>query len=195
MRRRLSGRIDVALPTEEAFQLFTPNGEREWVHGWNPRFPAPTADDAEPGTVFETDAHGQRCTWLVTDRVQGKRITYGQVIPGERAGSIAVTVDATAAGTEAEVVYDLTSLSDTGADHLEQFANGYGDYLRSWRIAIAACLAKRKGPSCALTGTKTLSGPQWSFRGSDETVEAGERRDSHDHALSAAVGRKPSCQG
>jgi hypothetical protein len=143
MRKRLSDRIHVPLPAEEAFQLFTPRGEREWAHGWDPTFPAPTSDDSEPGTVFETDARGQRATWLVTDRVRGKRIAYAQVIPGDRAGSITVSLHATEAGSEVEVVYELTPLSEAGAHHLNQFADGYGDYLRSWQDAIAACLQQR----------------------------------------------------
>ena len=32
MSQRLSDRIHVALPAEEAFQLFTPRGECEWAH-------------------------------------------------------------------------------------------------------------------------------------------------------------------
>ena len=68
MKRRLSKRIRVALPAEEAFRLFTPRGECEWAPGWDPTFPAPTDDDSEPGTVFQIDAHGHRGTWLVTDR-------------------------------------------------------------------------------------------------------------------------------
>ena len=143
MRQRLSDRIQVTLPAEEAFQLFTPRGEREWAHGWNPTFPVSTVNDSEPGTVFETDAHGHRGTWLVIDCAPGKRIAYAQVIPGERAGSITVTLEATEDGTDVEVVYDLTPLSDAGAHHLKQFANGYGDYLRSWQGAIAACLENR----------------------------------------------------
>jgi hypothetical protein len=143
MRQRLSDRIRVALPAEEAFQLFTPRGEREWAHGWNPTFPASTDDDTEPGTVFETDAHGHRGTWLVTDCVRGRRIAYARVISGETAGSITVTLETTPAGTEVEVVYDLTPLSDTGANHLKQFANHYGEYLRSWQTAISACVEKR----------------------------------------------------
>jgi hypothetical protein len=143
MRQRLSHRIHVALPTEQAFRLFTPCGEREWAHGWDPTFPALTTDDSEPGTVFETGIHGHRCTWLVTDRVWGRRIAYAQVIPGERAGRITVTLKVTEGGSEVEVVYELTSLSEAGAQHLKQFADGYGDYLQSWQAAIAACLAKR----------------------------------------------------
>ena len=142
-KQRLSARIHVALPAEEAFQLFTPLGEREWAQGWDPAFPAPTSDDSEPGTVFETDAHGRRGTWLVTDRVWGRRIMYAHVIPEDRAGSITVTLDETDGGSEVEVVYELTPLSEAGAHHLEQFADGYGDYLQLWEDAIALCLKKR----------------------------------------------------
>ena len=145
MRHRLSDRIHVALPPDEAFQLFTPRGEREWAPGWDPSFPAPTRDDSEPGTVFETEAHGHRGTWLVTDRVRGRRIAYAQVIPGDRAGSITVTLEPTKTGSEVEVVYELTPLSKAGAHHLKQFVDGYEDYLRSWQDAIAVCLHERAG--------------------------------------------------
>jgi hypothetical protein len=143
LKQRLSERIRVALPAEEAFQLFTPRGESEWAHGWNPTFPAPTDDDSKPGTVFQTDAHGHRGTWLVTDREWGRRIAYVQVIPDRRAGSITVTLDAIEGGSEVEVVYELTSLSETGEHDLEQFAESYGDFLRSWQDAIATCLKTR----------------------------------------------------
>ena len=63
--------------------------------------------------------------------------------PGERAGSITVTLEGTQGGTEVEVVYELTPLSEAGTHHLKQFADGYGDYLQSWEDAIAACLEKR----------------------------------------------------
>ena len=143
MSQRLSDRIHVALPAEEAFQLFTPRGECEWADGWDPTFPAPTPDDSEPGTVFETDSHDHRATWLVTDRVWGRRIAYAQVMPGERAATITITLAATDGGSEVEVVYELTPLSETGAHHLDQFASRYSDYLRSWQDAIASCLQER----------------------------------------------------
>ncbi|MGN6169598.1 MAG: SRPBCC family protein [Solirubrobacteraceae bacterium] len=143
MRQRLSARIRVALAPDDAFQLFTPSGEREWAHGWHPRFPAPTSDDSEPGTVFETDTHGGQATWLVTERVRGERIAYVQVIPGERAGRITVTLEATEGESEVEVTYEMTPLSPAGAHSMKQFADGYGEYLRSWQDAIAECLEQR----------------------------------------------------
>lgn len=133
----------MALPAEEAFQLFTPRGECEWARGWDPTFPALTDDDSEPGTVFQIDAHGHRGTWLVTDRQWGRRIAYAQVVPGQRAGSVTVTLDAIDGGSEVEVVYELTPLSEAGEHDLVQFAENYGDFLRSWQDEIATCLKHR----------------------------------------------------
>ena len=136
VRRRLSGRISVALPPAEAFRLFTPRGEEDWAHGWHPRFPAPAADDTEPGTVFTTSAHGRETVWVVTGREQGRRVCYARVAGGATAGTITVTLHASAEGAEAEVTYDLTALTGQAGDELREFAEGYPAFLRSWQDAI-----------------------------------------------------------
>ena len=139
MRRRCAGRIRVPLPPVEAFWLFTPRGEREWAQGWDPLFPVPCPDDAEPGTVFVTDAHGQRTTWVVTDRQSPTRISYASVRP-ERAGTVTVTVNSRDEQSEVEVVYDLTSLTTAANAELERFADGYVAFLQSWEHHIVAAL-------------------------------------------------------
>jgi hypothetical protein len=139
-RRRLTGRIRVALPPGEAFRLFTPRGEQDWAHGWHPHFPAPSPDDTEPGTVFETSAHGQDTVWLVTGREAGKRISYARVTPGDRAGTVTVTVSPAGPHSEVEVTYELTALTSPAEHKLTEFADGYPAYLRSWQEAIAALL-------------------------------------------------------
>jgi hypothetical protein len=141
--RRLTGRLHVGLPPAEAFPLFTALGERDWAHGWEPRFPAPALDDTEPGTVFETSAHGQHTIWLVTEREPGKRIGYARVTPGHQAGTVSVRLTAAGDGSEVEVTYLMTALSEAAGRHLAEFADGYDDYLRSWQDAIAALLATR----------------------------------------------------
>ncbi|MFG1945274.1 hypothetical protein [Nonomuraea sp. NPDC048826] len=148
----LTGHVPVPLPPIEALRLFTPRGEEEWVKGWRPRFPVPAADDARPGTVFETDSHGERTIWVVVDRQEGHRISYARVIPGSRAGTVTVTaVDDGHGGTTVEVTYVLTALSPQGARELRGFAEGYGDFLRSWQESIAARIASR--PPNAATPT------------------------------------------
>jgi Polyketide cyclase / dehydrase and lipid transport len=142
-RQRLTGRIQVGLPPHEAFRLFTPRGEQAWAHGWHPRFPVPAPDDTEPGTVFETEAHGQQTVWLVLDREPGKRISYARVTPGDRAGTVTVTVGAAGHRSEVEVTYELTALTSTGDLQLREFASGYPAYLRSWQDAITAWLNRQ----------------------------------------------------
>jgi Polyketide cyclase / dehydrase and lipid transport len=144
VRQRLTGRIEVGLPPAEAFRLFTPRGEQEWAHGWQPRFPAASPDDTEPGTVFETAAHGQHTVWLVIDREPGARIAYARVTPGHQAGSVSVTISAAGDRSEVEVTYELTALSDAGGEELREFAANYQAYLQSWQEAIAALLNRQR---------------------------------------------------
>jgi hypothetical protein len=130
----LTGHVTVALPPAEAFRLFTPLGEREWVPGWNPRFPVATADDSAPGTVFETPG----TTWVVVDRTPGRHVRYARIARAATAGT--VTVDLADAGghSDVTVTYELTALTDAAAPDLDAFATGYPDMLRAWQAAIAA---------------------------------------------------------
>lgn len=139
-RCRLTGRLHVALPPPEAFRLFTPLGEQDWAAGWAPRFPAPVPDDSAPGTVFQTAAHGTVTTWVVLDRQWGRRISYARVTPDDRAGTVTVALDAAAAGSTAQVTYQLTALTIQARAALAEFAAGYPAFLRSWEEAIATWL-------------------------------------------------------
>jgi Polyketide cyclase / dehydrase and lipid transport len=142
-RQRLTGRIRVDLPPAEAFRLFTPRGEQEWAHGWQPRFPAASPDDTEPGTVFETAAHGQHTIWLVIDREPGERISYARITPDQQAGTVSVTISAAGHHSEVEVTYELTALGDAADEELREFAASYPAYLQSWQEAIAALLDRQ----------------------------------------------------
>ena len=141
-RERLTGHITVALPPEQAYRLFTPRGEQDWAHGWHPRFPVPAADDAEPGTVFETRAHGQHTIWLVTGREPGRRICYARVTPGDLAGTVTVTISPSGRHSDVEVTYQLTALTAGAEGRLREFAQGYPAYLRSWQDAISGRLTR-----------------------------------------------------
>lgn len=142
---RLTGRITIDLPPDEAFTLFTPRGEQEWAHGWHPHFPAPVPDDAQPGTVFETESHGQHTIWVVTSAQPGRCISYARTTPGDLAGTVNVMISPAAGRSEAEVTYDLTALTAAAAPGLHEFADGYQAYLRTWQEAIAYLVDGRRG--------------------------------------------------
>ena len=135
-RQAATGTFTLALPPDEAFRLFTPIGERDWAHGWDPQFPAATTDDTDPGTVFVTDAHHQTTTWVVVDRVAGRSVRYARVLPGVTAGTVTVVLRDDAAGCAVTVTYDLTALTDDAARDLHDFVAGFAAFLDSWRHAI-----------------------------------------------------------
>ncbi|HEY2276717.1 MAG TPA: SRPBCC family protein [Streptosporangiaceae bacterium] len=141
--QRLTGRIRVAQPPAQAFRLFTARGEQDWAPGWAPAFPAETSDDTEPGTVFETSTHGQPTTWVVTGRQPGRCISYAQMTPGHRAGTVTVTLSPAGRhgeSSDVEVTYQLTALSAAAQPALREFADGYPAFLQSWQDAISAGL-------------------------------------------------------
>jgi hypothetical protein len=43
--------VDVARTVDDALALFTPEGERLWIEGWVPRYPAEIGARAHPGHV------------------------------------------------------------------------------------------------------------------------------------------------
>jgi hypothetical protein len=137
----MTGHLTVARPPMEAFVHFTPRGEEAWAPGWQPRFPAPAADDTVPGTVFETDAHGRTTTWVVVDRTPARRIRYARVLPGDTAGTVTVELADAGGHTDVTVTYELTALTAAAIEPLRGFAARYDDMMREWADAIAASLA------------------------------------------------------
>jgi hypothetical protein len=142
-RRRLTGHISVGLPPGEAFRLFTPRGEQDWAHGWHPDFPVAANDDAEPGTVFRTSAHGEDTIWLVTGREPDRQIRYARVTPGVLAGTVTVTIGPSGGHSDVEVTCLLTALTTEARQGLSEFADRYPAYLRAWEEAIARQLTGR----------------------------------------------------
>ena len=139
---RLTGRLRVALPPEQAWRLFTARGEEEWVDGWEPRFPGPVDDDTEPGVVWQTGHGFEHTLWLVLDRDPGRRVSYPRVTPHDRAGTVTVTLAPAAdGGSDVEVTYVLTALTPDADARLAEFAAGYDAFLASWADAIATHLA------------------------------------------------------
>ena len=134
-----SGSVRVPLPLEHALPLFTPRGERRWVAGWEPRFPADDADDSAPGTVFVTD----ESIWMVAERTE-RSMRYARALPGVWAGTVEVRCEPAGSETLADVTYDLTALDEGQRPRLREFAAGYAAFLGEWEREIAAALRRER---------------------------------------------------
>jgi hypothetical protein len=124
MRYVCAGSLHVALPPEDAAALFTPEGERAWVPGWDPAYPA-------EGPVFTT--HDGATVWIELGPLR-----YARVTPGVQAGTVSVRLEPDGGGTRAEVTYDLTALSS--AADLPAFAAQFDAMLATWERDIAGAL-------------------------------------------------------
>lgn len=139
----MTGSLEVALPPDQAFELFTPRGEESWTPGWTPRFPVNTDDDSAPGTVFQTTSAGSVTTWVVVRRTKGRHLKYARVVHGRNAGTVDVRLEpGKKRSTLITVTYDLTSLTDEGGRAIHSFASSYKDFLASWEKAIAHLLER-----------------------------------------------------
>lgn len=140
-RVRLDGTVAVPLDQSEAFELFTPSGERRWAAGWDPWFPALEHEETRPGTVFQTK-RPHTVTWVVAACDRPRSITYANVSGHDRAGLVRVSCEPDQGGTTtAKVSYDMTALSDVGEAALREFAASYEQFMSHWQDAIAAALA------------------------------------------------------
>ena len=134
-----AGMVAVALPFAEAVPLFTPEGERPWVAGWDPCYVHPVDPSAGEGVVFQTTNKGNKtATWVQTryEPATGAA-SYVYVIPGHHTGMVDVRV--TPDGEErsrASVRYRMTSLSCDADGFVRAFGEAYEDEMADWAEAI-----------------------------------------------------------
>ena len=135
-----SGTFRVNLPLEQAFTFFSPEGERRWIDGWEPRYlhPEGVPSDAA-GTVFETYHNNEHTQWLVLRYSPAAGAAdYVRITPGSRLGLVAVRATERGGGTDVEVRYSMTSLSEAGARALEAMSEeAYSAMLRDWESRLA----------------------------------------------------------
>jgi hypothetical protein len=62
------------------------------------------------------------------------------------AGTVSVHCSTDGRATRAEVTYDLTALTKTAQAALQQFADGYDNFLSEWERRIATAREREPGP-------------------------------------------------
>jgi hypothetical protein len=138
---RRATEITVGLPLEQAMALFTPEGERRWADGWDPRYPEPGRREGS-GAVFTTGHGGHQTTWIMVDHGP-EGVRYARVTDHMTAGTVAVDVLASGeSSTRVRVTYDLTALAPAGETWLEAFGADYEAAIGDWATEIAAALER-----------------------------------------------------
>lgn len=148
------GSLDVALPLEEAFALFTPEGECRWVQGWEPRYLHPSDGGMEVGTVFTTAVGGEETVWMVSAHdARAGHADYVRLTPGSRLGLVRVRCRALGdRRTRVDVRYEMTALSGPGNDAVRTFGEQpFDSMMRAWSESIERLIAAQATRSATTT--------------------------------------------
>jgi hypothetical protein len=140
-----SGSFDLDCDTDTAFPLFSPEGEREWVGGWNPKPMFPDQILFGRDTVFREGT--PEAIWTIVDvDWQTHRAEYVRLAPASHSAHIIVKVEPEESRRSHVVVsYTVTVFGEDQARLLEAFSeHAYSAKMRDWRQRITRCLADRK---------------------------------------------------
>ena len=136
-----TGELGIAWPADEAFELFSPLGEKRWVPGWNPELLHPPGATWERGLIFRTTEMYGDAVWLVTafDRA-ARDVEYYRVEPGRYVARVRVQcVAADDRRSRVHVTYAFVGLSDSGnAEILQMTRADYDAKMQRWERWIAA---------------------------------------------------------
>ena len=134
-----AGAVGMALSAEEAFPLFSAEGERRWVAGWNPRYVHPVEPGAGEGVVFQTVKQDLgTATWVQTRHEPGAGLaSFVYIVPDHHAAMVDVGVTPDGEGrSRASVRYRMTSLSLDADDFVRAFAEAFEHFMAQWAEAI-----------------------------------------------------------
>jgi hypothetical protein len=130
--------FELPMALRDAFHLFTPEGERAWAKGWEPRYLHPADGRPTPGMVFTTGHGGEETLWTMTrHEPEGGVVEYLRVTPGSRMGTVRVQCAESNVGTRVSVTYALTALTPEGNATLQALdVSAYEAFIESWKTSI-----------------------------------------------------------
>ena len=134
----------LALTVREAFELFTPEGEKAWAEGWDPEYLHPADGRLAMGMVFRTRAGAEETLWTVACCDPSSCVEYVRCTPGSRVAVVRVRCTPLAGDRcEVTVAYAFTGLSEAGNAWIRAMDEPrYAEFIGSWRSGIEAMLAR-----------------------------------------------------
>ena len=136
-----TGELEVALPVDEAFELFSPIGEKRWVPGWDPELLDPPGATWARGQIFRTREMYGDAVWLVTALDPAAHdVEYHRVEPGRYVARVRVRCSTEGARrTRVTVSYAFVGLSPEGNAEIARMTSAdYAAKMERWERWIGA---------------------------------------------------------
>lgn len=139
--------FELPCAADSAFPLFSPEGERDWVKGWDPQPIFPERIAFARDTVFREGKAGEEAVWTIVDADwKAHRAEYVRVAPGSHTARVLVKIESLAEERSKVVVsYTVTAFGEQARNLLEAFSEkSYIAKMRDWQRDISAYLQRRK---------------------------------------------------
>ena len=142
-RVRHSADYQLDQPADILFPLFSAEGEKLWVPGWDYENVMGT-NDLHEDYIFVTKNHDHAASnaiWLVKRYQPGEYLVeFYKVEPEEKVGVITVKCSALSeAKTNVSVRYEYIALSEKGNDFIRSFTSQvYKDFIGEWQQLLEA---------------------------------------------------------
>ena len=140
-----SGGFELGCCVDTAFPLFSPDGEREWVGGWNPKPVFPDTIKFERDTVFRTGEGNDAAVWTILDvDWQNHRAEYVRTSAAHTARILVQVESVAREKSHVSVSYILTAFGEANDSVLDSFSEAaFAARMRDWHERIENCLTAR----------------------------------------------------
>jgi hypothetical protein len=145
--RTFSGSVTLEVEPSEAFPLFSPVGERQWVPGWKPDLLYPIGVDWAEGQLFCTREEYGDAIWIVSRLDKANwNVFYYRVEPGRYVARIDIRVIPYDHGhSQVLIVYSFVGLSEAGNNEIEGMSQrAYDEKMKRWSAWLETYLGQKR---------------------------------------------------
>ena len=126
--------------------MLCPVREMEWVEGWDPMIVYTESGLAERDCVFLTGDGQPDSVWIITNRdLANFDLEIVKVTPWTTVAKIQISLRPNGeSGTDAEVTYTYTALSEEGKGFVNNYTESYyTEFMQYWESAINGYLLSK----------------------------------------------------
>jgi len=139
------GSFELNTSADRALPFFTPDGERAWVSGWDPKPLYPPQADVlfKTNSVFRLDHGEEHSLWTIIEADLQEHIAeYVYVVEGERLSRVRVQIQPLSENhCRVHVQYVHTAISAKGLEFVASVTEeSYAQKMRDWQRLISAAI-------------------------------------------------------
>jgi hypothetical protein len=139
------GSFELDASADKALLAFTPEGERIWVKGWNPKpvYPPQRSVMFEANSVFRVDQDEERSLWTIVEADSREHVAeYIYVVEGERLSRVRVQIEPLSERhCRVHVHYVHTAISEKGVRFVASVTEeSYAKKMQDWQHMVSAAI-------------------------------------------------------